>query len=195
MARAGLSEQRLVRAGADLADEIGFDRVTVSALARRFDVKAASLYSHLGGSDDLRTKIALLALGELAERSADALAGRAGREALVALANAHRDYARRHPGRFAATQLRLDPAAVEASDGRRLGEMMRAILRGYDLAGSDQTHAVRLIGSVVSGFVNLEAAGGFDHSSPGSDESWSWALNALDRMLRSGASTTDESDS
>lgn len=44
MARAGLTADRIVRAGADLADEVGFDRVTASEIARRFDVKMASLY-------------------------------------------------------------------------------------------------------------------------------------------------------
>lgn len=44
MVRAGLTPERLTRAGAELADEVGFDQVTVSALARRFDVKVASLY-------------------------------------------------------------------------------------------------------------------------------------------------------
>ncbi|MBO0916739.1 TetR family transcriptional regulator, partial [Streptomyces laculatispora] len=77
MVRAGLTAERLARAGAELADEVGFDQVTVSALARRFDVKVASLYSHLKNSHDLKTRIALLALEELADRGAAALAGRA----------------------------------------------------------------------------------------------------------------------
>jgi AcrR family transcriptional regulator len=62
MARAGLTAERLIRAGAELADEVGFEQVTLSALARRFDVKVASLYSHLKNSRDLKTGIALLAL-------------------------------------------------------------------------------------------------------------------------------------
>lgn len=76
MVRAGLSTERLIRAGAELADEVGFDQVTVSALARRFDVKVASLYSHLKNSQDLKTRIALFALEELADRVSAALAGR-----------------------------------------------------------------------------------------------------------------------
>ncbi|MEU1098798.1 TetR family transcriptional regulator, partial [Streptomyces sp. NPDC005877] len=87
MGRVGLSTERLTRAGAELADEVGFDQVTVSALARQFDVKVASLYSHVRNSQDLRTRIALLALEELADRGAAALAGRAGKDALSALAN------------------------------------------------------------------------------------------------------------
>ncbi|MET7443546.1 TetR family transcriptional regulator, partial [Streptomyces sp. NPDC005568] len=62
MVRAGLTTERLTRAGAELADEVGFEQVTVSELARRFDVKVASLYSHVRNSQDLKTRIALLAL-------------------------------------------------------------------------------------------------------------------------------------
>ncbi|MFD4543431.1 TetR/AcrR family transcriptional regulator [Streptomyces bauhiniae] len=184
MVRAGLSTERLVRAGAELADEAGFEQVTVSALARRFDVKTVSLYSHLRNSHDLRTRIALLALEELADRAAEALAGRAGKDALVAFANAYRDYARAHPGRFEAARYRLDPETAAASAGVRHAAMTRAILRGYDLAEPDQTHAVRLLGSVFSGYVGLESAGGFDHSAPGSQESWDRVLDALDALLR-----------
>ncbi|MDQ0792133.1 TetR/AcrR family transcriptional regulator [Streptomyces sp. B1I3] len=184
MVRAGLTTERLTRAGAELADEVGFDQVTVSALARRFDVAVASLYSHVKSSQDLRTRIALLALEELADLAAAALAGRAGKDALTAFANAYRDYARSHPGRYAAARLRLDPEAAAASAGGRHARMTRAILRGYDLTEPDQTHAVRLLGSVFHGYVSLELAGGFSHSAPDSQETWAWTLDRLDAMLR-----------
>lgn len=184
MVRAGLSAEVLTRAGAELADEVGFDQVTVSALARRFDVKVASLYSHLAGSRDLKTRIALLALDELADRAADALAGRAGKDALTAFANVYRDYAREHPGRYAAARFSLDPETAAASAGVRHARMTRAILRGYDLTEPDQTHAVRLLGSVFHGYVSLEASGGFAHSAPGSEETWPRIIDALDALLR-----------
>ncbi|MFD7663804.1 TetR/AcrR family transcriptional regulator [Streptomyces sp. NPDC059788] len=182
--RVGLTTDRLTQAGAELADEVGFEGVTVSALARRFDVKVASLYSHVKNSHDLKTRIALLALEELADRGAAALAGRAGKDALAALANVYRDYAREHPGRYAAGQFRLTPEDAAASAGGRHSQMTRAILRGYDLTEPDQTHAVRLLGSVFHGYVSLELAGGFSHSAPGSDETWSRVLDALDALLR-----------
>ncbi|WNI21213.1 TetR-like C-terminal domain-containing protein [Streptomyces sp. ITFR-16] len=184
MVRAGLTAERLTRAGAELADEVGFEQVTVSALARRFDVKVASLYAHLKNSHDLRTRIALLALEELADRGAAALAGRAGKDALTAFADVYRDYAREHPGRYAAAQYRLDPEAAAASAGGRHARMTRAILRGYDLTEPDQTHAVRLLGSVFHGYVSLEAQGGFSHSAPDSQVSWERVLDALDALLR-----------
>ncbi|MDQ0931838.1 TetR/AcrR family transcriptional regulator [Streptomyces turgidiscabies] len=184
MARAGLTTERLTRAGADLADEVGFDRVTASELARRFDVKVASLYSHVKNTQDLKTRIALLALEELADQAADAVAGRAGKDALTAFANVYRDYGREHPGRAAATRMRLGPETAAASAGVRHAQMTRAILRGYDLTEPDQTHAVRLLGSIFHGYVSLETAGGFSHSAPGSDETWTRTLDALDALLR-----------
>ncbi|WSQ10695.1 TetR/AcrR family transcriptional regulator [Streptomyces sp. NBC_01231] len=184
MVRVGLTPERLTRAGAELADEVGFEQVTVSELARRFDVKVASLYSHLRNSEDLKTRIALLALEELADRGATALAGRAGKDALTALADVYRDYAREHPGRYAAARYRLGPEAAAASAGGRHSAMTRAILRGYDLTEPDQTHAVRLLGSVFHGYVSLELSGGFSHSAPDSQESWTRILDALDSLLR-----------
>jgi len=184
MPRAGLTTDRVVRAAAELADEEGFDAVTASAVARRFDVKAASLYSHVAGTDDLRTRVALLALEELADLAAAAIAGRAGTDALVAFANVYRDYARTHPGRYDATRLRLDTGTAAASAGSRHATTTRALLRGYGLAGDDETHAVRLIGSVLHGFASLELAGSFDHSAPPCDTTWPRILDELDRMLR-----------
>ncbi|MFE7940141.1 TetR/AcrR family transcriptional regulator [Streptomyces griseoincarnatus] len=182
--RVGLTTERLTQAGATLADEVGFDQVTVSELARRFDVKVASLYSHVKNSHDLKTRIALLVLEELADRAADALAGRAGKDALVALANVYRDYAREHPGRYAAAQFRLDPETAAASAGVRHAKMTRALLRGYHLDEPDQTHAVRLLGSVFHGYVSIEMGGGFSHSAPDTEETWSRVLDALDALLR-----------
>jgi AcrR family transcriptional regulator len=184
MVRVGLTTERLVQAGAELADEVGFEQVTVSALARRFDVKVASLYSHVRNSQDLKTRIALLALAELADRAATALAGRAGKDALAAFADVYRDYAREHPGRYTAAQLRLDPETAAASAGVRHARMARAVLRGYDLTEPDQTHAVRLLGSVFHGYVTLEMGGGFSHSAPDTQETWTRIVDALDALLR-----------
>ncbi|MGW6736989.1 TetR/AcrR family transcriptional regulator [Streptomyces sp. NPDC055013] len=184
MARVGMTTERLVRSGAELADEVGFEQVTASELARRFDVKVASLYSHVRNSQDLKTRIALFALEELAGRAADAIAGRAGKDALVAFANVYRDYEREHPGRSAAARMRLAPEAAAAGAGARHAQMTRAILRGYDLTEPDATHAVRLLGSVFHGYSSLESAGGFSHSAPDSEESWIRILDALDALLR-----------
>ncbi|BFO16638.1 hypothetical protein SHKM778_30260 [Streptomyces sp. KM77-8] len=113
--RAGLTTDRLVAAAADLADEAGYENVTLAALARRFGVRDASLYAHVRGLRDLRTRMALLAGGEMTDRIAVAVAGRTGGEALAAFAGAYREYALAHPGRYAATLIPLDPSLAADS--------------------------------------------------------------------------------
>ena len=103
---------------------------------------------------------------------------------MTAFANVYRAYAREHPGRYAATQLRLDPETAAVSAGGRHAQMLRAILRGYDLTEPDQTNAVRLLGSVFHGYVSLEMGGGFSHSAPDTQETWLQILDALDALLR-----------
>jgi len=179
-----LTADRLARAGAELADEIGFEQVSPSALARQFGVQVASLYSHVRGAHDLKSRIAEVALAEMADRAAEAVAGRAGRDALLALAAVYRDYAREHPGRYAAAQYRVDPGSPAVEAGRRHSELTRAILRGYDLDEPAQTDAVRLLGSLFNGYIGLELGGSFAHSAPTSDESWSRILEAVDQLLR-----------
>ncbi|MBO3083343.1 TetR/AcrR family transcriptional regulator [Cellulomonas fengjieae] len=182
-ARAGLTVPVLTTAAAELADEVGFDQVTVSALARRVGVQPASLYAHLRGSDDLRTRISVLALGELGDRLAVALAGRAGREALQALIDVMREYAHAHPGRWAATQVRVDITQA-AAVGARVSALMTGALHGYGLAPTELPHAVRFVGSTVNGFLHLRAIGGFDNSVPDPEHSWARMADALDGALR-----------
>ncbi|NUP52818.1 MAG: TetR family transcriptional regulator [Catenulispora sp.] len=184
MARAGLSAEVLTVAAAELADEIGFERLTLGAVARRFGVKEPSLYSHVKNAQALRLHVAAVALGELADRIAEAVAGRSGRDALTAFAAAYRDYAKEHPGRFAAARMTLPVESRAAEVARRHSELTRALLRGYALGEPAETDAVRLIGATVLGFVTLEAGGSYSHHPRAVEASWGAAVDALDVALR-----------
>ncbi|MFE6176352.1 TetR-like C-terminal domain-containing protein [Streptomyces sp. NPDC056464] len=179
MARAGLTADRLAAAAAELADEVGFENVSLSALARRFGVKDASLYSHVKNLQDLRTRVALLAGGEMTDRIAAAVAGRAGKDALAAFADAYREYALRHPGRYAATQIQIDQALVADSPAmRRTAEITYGMLRAYGLDEPDLTDAVRLLRSTFHGYCALESTGAFG-APRDVRESWERAVDAL----------------
>ncbi|MFI1798174.1 TetR/AcrR family transcriptional regulator [Streptomyces sp. NPDC020379] len=183
MVRAGLTVAKLTEAAGELADESGIDKVTLSALARRFGVKDASLYSHVKNVRDLRVRVALRASEEMTGRIAAAVAGRAGKDALVAFADAYRDYALEHPGRYAATQMRLDPEEVADSVGlRRSVELTYGMLRAYGLTEPDLTDAGRLLRSTFHGYIHLELGGGFGHSRD-VRASWSRSLDALHVLL------------
>ncbi|WP_283136316.1 TetR/AcrR family transcriptional regulator [Rhizohabitans arisaemae] len=178
MARAGLTADRVTEAAAELADDVGFEQVTVSALARSLGVRDASLYSHVKSLQDLRIRVALLAARELADRVTTAVAGRAGKDALAAFAHAYREYALTHPGRYAAMLVRLDPAVAESSGHARGVETTYAVLRAYGLAEPDATDAARLLRSAFHGFISVEAGGGFNHPRD-LQASWEQAIEAL----------------
>ncbi|MGI5151663.1 TetR/AcrR family transcriptional regulator [Plantactinospora sp. CA-294935] len=184
MGRANLTPAVVIAAAAELADRDGFDTITLSALARRFGVQTASLYSHVRDRSALLDGVHELALGELADRIAMAIGGRSGRDALIALADAHRDYARRFPGRWTALQR---PAAASTVDSDAAGHLVRltlAMLRGYQLPETELVHATRLLGATINGFLALEANGGFGHREPSPEVSWRRALDALDTVFR-----------
>lgn len=184
MPRAGLTPDRLTVVAADLADADGLEQVTVSRVARAVGVQPASLYAHVDGTEDLRVRVALLALDEMADEVADALAGRAGRDALQALADAYRDYAGRHPGRYAASRVPMDDATAAASAGPRHARMTAGALRGYGMPEVEHPHAVRFLGATIHGFVHLETSGSFSHSDPDAEASWQRTIEALDVALR-----------
>ncbi|WP_369405736.1 TetR/AcrR family transcriptional regulator [Streptacidiphilus anmyonensis] len=173
----GLTADRVAREAADLADEVGFDRLTVAAVARRVGVADASLYAHVRNLAELRERVAALAAGELADALGEAVAGRSGRAALLAFADAYRDFAHGHPGRYAATQL-----PVESEGGLRVVAACAALLRGYALDDRAQIDAVRLLCSTFHGWVTLEAANRFRLDRP-MEKSWQVALDLLDGAL------------
>jgi AcrR family transcriptional regulator len=174
----------VVDVGARLADEAGLDRLTLAAVAARVGVRLPSLYKHVGGLDDLQRGVAVLALRELAERLSAAAVGRAGGDALRALAGAYRGYARERPGRYAATLRAPAPDDDEhARAGATVLEIVFAVLAGYGLQGDSLVHATRILRSTLHGFVALEAAGGF--GLPDSvDETFSRLVDGLDAGLR-----------
>lgn len=160
MPRAGLSLQRVVEAAGDLADEVGYDHLTLAAVAQHFGVAVPSLYKHIAGLDELLAALAVEAIATLGERLSTAAEAGPG---LRPLAEAYRQFARSHPGRYAATVRAADPSdpAARAATERVLATV-GSVLEQYNLPSDgamvDTTRAIR---SALHGFVSLEAASGF----------------------------------
>jgi AcrR family transcriptional regulator len=190
MMRVGLSHDRVVAEAAEVADEVGLDRLTLAAVAKRLGVRLPSLYKHVDGLDSLKRDLAVLGVRELTVAISRAAVGRAGRDALHGIANAYRGYARRHPGRYAASVRGPGPGDADlVAANEALLTILLAALRGYGIAGdassfgrmlsrsgsagpdgerpvTDAIDAVRSLRAVIHGFVTLEAAGGFGLERP-----------------------------
>jgi AcrR family transcriptional regulator len=185
MPRAGLDSEAVVSAAAELADQAGLDGVTLAGLASRLGIRPPSLYAHVDGLADLRARLGARGARELAATVQAAAGGRAGRDALAAVASTYRDYARAHPGTYAAMQRAPDQPGDGAAAGRELVEVLLAVLSAYRLRGDDAMHAVRGIRAALHGFVSLEREGGF-RLPLSLDQSYDRLVEVLDRGLRAG---------
>ncbi len=153
----------MVRAAASIADELGdIEKLTLAMVAEHFGVRLPSLYNYVAGLAELKHALALLGTNELTAAMQGAAVGLAGDAALTAVAHAYRDFARRYPGRYAATLRAPDPAdqALQAATEVQLALMLR-ILQPYQLSNTDAIHGLRMFRSILHGFVSLELAGGF----------------------------------
>ncbi|GAB2790340.1 TetR/AcrR family transcriptional regulator [Amycolatopsis magusensis] len=183
MERGQLSQHAVILRGAQIADATGFDSVSLAEVARSFGVRTPSLYGHVRDLAALRDGITVLALGELSARIGEAIAGRSNREALAGFIDAHRTYAAEHPGRWESLQRRAGAEAVNAPEARKVVQATDAVLHGYGITGDARTHAIRIVGAAISGFLNLERVGSFAHSSPGTERSWEELTGSLHFLL------------
>lgn len=162
MPRAGLTPEAVIdRAGA-VADADGLAAVTLARLATDLGVRPPSLYKHIDSLDAIERALAVRGLREANRRVQAATVGKSRDAALLALARAYREFARDHPGLYAASQRK--PRAGEndvAREAETLVGTLQAALGGYGLAGADATHARRGLRAIIHGFVSLEAAGAF----------------------------------
>src|SRR5438128_11655467 len=97
--RVGLDHATVVEAAAKLVDEEGLEQLSLGRLAERLGVRTPSLYNHVAGLPGLKRDLALYCLRDLLDRIQRATIGKSRGEAILALADAYRAYARQMPGR------------------------------------------------------------------------------------------------
>jgi AcrR family transcriptional regulator len=180
MPRAGLDADTVVASAAALADAEGLDALTLSRLAGELGVRSPSLYAHVAGLPDLRRRVAARGARELAAALQAAAAGRARGDALRAIAEVYRAYAREHPGTYEALQ-RVANVEGEAA-AARLVETIVAVLRGYGLEDDAAIHAARIVRAALHGFAALENGDGFGLPLE-LDDTFARLVGVLDRGL------------
>jgi AcrR family transcriptional regulator len=128
-------------------------------------VRTPSLYNHIDGLPGLLRELALMNARALKDRLGHAAIGKSGPGAIMAVAQAYRDYIKECPGLYAVS-LRAsgnrDPVDAELQTAEnRVVEIAAAVIASFGLAGDDALHAVRGLRSLVHGFAMLEVTGGF----------------------------------
>jgi AcrR family transcriptional regulator len=168
---------------ADVADEVGWDALTLATVASRLGVSVPSLYKHVDGLAEVRRLVTVAAVTELADRLTNAAVGRAGPDALGPLASTYREFASQHPGQYTATI--VAPAAddqVHLAASDRVLMPVLAMIAGYGISRANSIDAARTLRASLHGFVSLELAGGFGLPDD-VDASFEQLVGSLDRSL------------
>lgn len=160
--RPGLDRDVIVQAAADLYDAAGGHDVTMKDVALSLGVRTPSLYNHITGQVDLYRGLAVHGVQKLDAVISRAAIGKAGDEAVLAVAYAYRQFAHDHPGLYRLTQRAPEPdddALITASQD--ILHTLHLVLLDYGLGEREEVHAIRGLRSLVHGFVSLEISGGF----------------------------------
>lgn len=185
--RAGLTREQVVAVAAELADAHGLEQLTLAKVAEQVGVRLPSLYNHVEGLPGLRRELTFVGLRQLGEAISRAAIGKAGDEAVLAIAQAYHHYVLAHPGVYEATVQAPTPddhAQEQAS--RAIVDVVLAVLTPYGLTEDAAIHAVRGLRSIVHGFATLETAGGFGMPLD-RNESFLWLLRAYLAGLRAAS--------
>lgn len=158
-----LNREILVETAVAQANEAsGYGAVTLMGLARQLNVRMPSLYSHVASLDDLRQGMALYGLRELLRVTREAAAGLVGQAALLAMADAYRQFALQYPGIYplAVNAPEADDPALRAL-AQEFTQILLLVFASFGLGGEMALHAVRGYRAMLHGFVLLEMGGGY----------------------------------
>lgn len=162
MAKARLDLQTVLMAAAEIADTRGVEELTLATLSQKLGIRSPSLYNHVNGLPGLRYQLVLYGFGQIKEALTRASIGKSKDEAVLAIADAYREYALRHPGVYEATcrypEL-TDPVVQQAAG--EVVEVVLLVLQAYGLKEDAAIHTVRGFRSMIHGFVSIEKQGGF----------------------------------
>jgi len=185
--RVGLRRSDVVEAACAVADELGFDAVTMSEVARRLGVKAQTIHAHMGSLDDLRRAVQLQGATMLRDQLHQRLLGLTGGEALVALVTTVDEFDLEHPGLSLVSSA---PIPGEDQDLELILEdihtMPRRFMAGRGLRDGDVTHYSRLVWVLLYGFLRMRRFGSF-RSPPSTSTTLRRGIEAIIRDLEARA--------
>ena len=156
MARAGLDKETVIRKAAELANEIGYDKITLKLLAEHLNVQPPSLYNHIKGIEELQKEIMLFGWRQMDQAMTDAAVCVSGYDALEAICRAFYKYATENPGVFNAMLWYNKFENEETQNATK--EMFSIIYRAFtmlNISKENSEHLIRTYRGFLEGFALL----------------------------------------
>jgi AcrR family transcriptional regulator len=161
-AERGVASQEVVLATAlRCIERSGFEALTLAAVAQELKIRAPSLYKHVANLDELRGHVAREGSRQLLQQMQGAVSVRTGSEALFALGNAFRAFAKASPGLYSATVRTPDRGDAEHFALREsMIVLVSRVVASLEVPKDEILHVVRALRAALHGFVSLETGGG-----------------------------------
>jgi AcrR family transcriptional regulator len=152
--RAPLNRERVLRAAIALADEGGFESLSMRRLAHDVGVEAMSLYNHVANKDDLLDGMVDIVFGEIDSPSSDAEWKAAMRRRAISA----REALRRHAWAIGLMESRMTPGPANLEHHNAVMGCLREA--GFSFAMA--VHASSVLDAYIYGFALQEKNLPFD---------------------------------
>lgn len=181
----GLNREIVIAEAVSLVNEQGYEHLSLRELAARLCIKPASLYNHIEGIEDVQISIAEHA-GERLERALfEAVAGKEMTAAFRDGAHAYLDFARYNKELYKAL------ISVPKSDsertlevGRKTFSVFREIIHGLRINDNESLHLIRMLRSLIHGFIELCENGFMTHGTVGRKDTFDFAVDEFIGIVR-----------
>ena len=177
MPRVGLSKPVIIQTAIQLIEERGYSAFSMRELAKRLDVKAASLYNYVGNLDEILAGVGAYAIEALNDVQFSAIEGLVKAPAIFALAKAYHRFAKEHPELYKVIMSlhKTNKEIIERTTSPITEPFMR-VLKGYPLSEEQAMHWQRVLRSIIHGFLSQEEAGYFCHFPIDQNDSYELAI-------------------
>jgi AcrR family transcriptional regulator len=149
MPKVHLTQSKITDTALSIAEQQGFEAVTMANIARALSIKPPSLYNHFKSLDEIKQEMAFFGQEKLYEALMN-------QETLLSLAKKYVNFSTSHPGLYT------------ASLRGGTGETGHAIVHLFantpvlaELEEREKIHAIRGFRSMLHGFIDLQYYGGF----------------------------------
>ena len=164
MARADIDKGTVIRKAAELANEVGLEKVTLKLLASNLNIKPPSLYNHIKGLENLQKEVMLYGWRQMEERVIEAAVCVTGYEALEAMGRTFYKYATENPGIFNAMLWYTKFQSDEMKDAtKRIFSVIYKIFSTLNISRENCDHLIRTYRAFLEGYVLLVNNEAFGH--------------------------------
>lgn len=164
MSRADIDKSVIINKAAELANQIGLEKVTLKLLASNLNIKPPSLYNHINGLEDLQKEVMLYGWRQLEERVIEAAICVTGYDALEAMGRTFYKYATENPGIFNAMLWynKFQSDEMQAAT-KRIFSVIYKIFSTLNISQENCDHLIRTYRAFLEGYALLVNNKAFGH--------------------------------